>query len=311
MSINNNEPQNINLLTDFGFKRIFGTEQHKKNLIHFLNAFLPPYIGPVTDISYRQSEQLGLTDKEKRLVFDVFCANQNRDNIIVEMQQASQEFLKNRIIAYTSRIISSSLKRGDRMYNYPTVISIILVDFSIRELAGSDDFVQHVMLKDDRNEIFSEKMSFLLIDLSKFAARKRFVKLADDRQKWCYAIKNMWQMKDSDIPKEYDIFHELYEDCKLSKLNDMEKQEYEKSILEYEDVKEAMDYHRRLGKAEGFSDGFEKGMEKGRKEGMEEGREEALRQTAKNFLELGISLADVAKATGLSEAQISKFLSEN
>jgi hypothetical protein len=28
----NIEPQNINLLTDFGFKRIFGTEQYKKNL---------------------------------------------------------------------------------------------------------------------------------------------------------------------------------------------------------------------------------------------------------------------------------------
>ena len=302
--MNNKEPQNINLLTDFGFKRIFGTEQYKKNLIHFLNAFLPPYIGPVTDISYRPTEQLGLTDREKRLVFDVFCADQNRDNIIVEMQQASQEFLKNRIIAYASRLISGSLQRGDRVYNYPTVISIILVDFSIRELAGREDFVQHVMLRDDRNEIFSEKMSFLLIDLSKFAARKSFGKLSDDRQKWCYAIKNMWQMKESDIPASYDIFHELYEECKLSKLNDMEKQEYEKSILEYEDVKEAMDYNRRLAKAEGFSDGFEKGMEKGMEKGREEGREEALLQTAKNLLELGISLAEVAKATGLSEEEI-------
>lgn len=312
----NTEPQNINLLTDFGFKRIFGTEQYKKNLIHFLNAFLPPYIGPVTDISYRQSEQLGLTDKEKRLVFDVFCADQNRDNIIVEMQQARQEFLKNRLIAYTSRIISSSLRRGDRMYNYPTVISIILVDFGIKELAGREEFVQQVMLKDDRNEIFSEKMSFLLIDLSKFAARKRFVKLADDREKWCYAIKNMWQMGENDIPAENAVFHELYEECKLTKLTDMEKQEYEKSILEYEDVKEAMAYNRRMAKAEGFEDGFEKGMEKGmekgRKEGIEEGmekgraegREEALLQTAKKLLELGVPLVDVVSATGLSEEQL-------
>lgn len=150
-------------------------------------------------------------------------------------------------------------------------------------------------------------MSFLLIDLSKFAGRKSFGKLSDDRQKWCYAIKNMWHMKESDIPASYDIFHALYEDCKLSKLNDMEKQEYEKSILEYEDVKEAMDYNRRLAKAEGFSDGFEKGMEKGRKEG----REEALLQTAKRLLGLGIPIADVAKATGLSEDQIVERSSGN
>ena len=76
----------------------------------------------------------------------------------------------------------------------------------------------------------------------------------------------------------------------------MEKEEYEKSVLEYEDVQDAMEYHHRIGKAEGFNDGFEKGVE--------QGREEALLQTAKNLLALGISLADVVKATGLSEEQI-------
>ena len=33
-------------------------------------------------------------------------------------------------------------------------------------------------------------------------------------------------------------------------------------------------------------------------------REEAILQTARNFLELGISIADIMKATGLSEEQI-------
>ena len=155
------------------------------------------------------------------------------------------------------------------------------------------------MLKDDKNRIFSEKVSFLLIDLTKFAAQKQFGKLTDDRQKWCYAIKNMWRLEESDIPEKYNVFHELYKDCQLSKLNTMEKDEYEKSVLEYEDVQDAMEYHHRLGKVEGFNDGFEKGRE--------EGREEALFQTAKNLLSLGFSLADVAKATGLTEEQIQQF----
>ena len=75
----------------------------------------------------------------------------------------------------------------------------------------------------------------------------------------------------------------------------MEKEEYEKSVLEYEDVQDAMEYHHRMGKAEGFNDGFEKG------------REEALLQTAKNLLALGIPTADVAKATGLTEEQIQQL----
>jgi len=182
----------------------------------------------------------------------------------------------------------------------------ILANFKIPELKGTPDFVQHVMLKDDKNRVFSEKVSYLLIDLSKFAARKQFGNLTDDRQKWCYAIKNMWRLEESDIPEKYDVFHELYEDCQLSKLTTMEKEEYEKSVLEYEDVQDAMEYHHRMGKAEGFNDGFEKGKEKGMEEGRKEGMK-ALRQTAKNLLNMGMSVADVSKATGLSEDDIAKL----
>ena len=284
----NEKSKNINLLTDFGFKRFFGTEHYKKNLIHFLNAFLSQYIGPVKDIRYLPTEQLGLRESEKRLVFDVFCERNEDEKIIVEMQKADQEFLKSRIVAYSSRIISSALESGDLEYRYPKVISIILANFKILELKKSDKFIQHVMLKDEDNNIFFDKMSFLLIDLSKFAGRKEFVQYADDKEKWCYTIKNMWRMKEADIPEKNGIFHELYEECNISKLSDMEKQDYEKSVLEYEDVKEAMKYHRKMGLAEGF----------------EKGREKALLQTASNLLTLGISVTDIAKATGLSEEQI-------
>ena len=161
-----NKERNINLLTDFGFKRFFGTEKYKNNLIHFLNAFLPPYIGAVGDITFLPTEQLGLNDQNKRLVFDVLCASPQNDHIIIEMQKASQEFLKDRMIAYSSRHISNSLNVGDRRYNFPTVLTIVLVDFEVPELRDSNRFVQHVMLKDDNNDIFSDKMSFLLIDLT-------------------------------------------------------------------------------------------------------------------------------------------------
>ena len=292
--------QNINLLTDFGFKRFFGTEPYKNNLIHFLNAVLPPYIGPVQDLTYLPTEQLVTSDTNKRLVFDVLCANPKNDHIIVEMQKASQEFFKDRIIAYSSRHISEALEVGDRKYNFPKVITIALMDFEIPELKGTDRFIQHIMLKDDENKNFSDKMSFLLIDLTKFANGINFVQLTEEVEKWCYVIKNMWRMKEGDIPAEETVFRELYEDCQLSKLNAMEKQEYEKSVLEYEDVKDAMDYHHRMGKAEGFNDGYEKGMEKG----MEKGREEATRHLIAEMLGKGIPVTIIAEITGLSEKQI-------
>lgn len=210
------------------------------------------------------------------------------------MQKASQEFLKDRLIAYSARTISNSLVKGDRRYNFPPVISIILVDFEIPELKGKDDFMMHVTLKDDENKIFSEKVTFILVDLTKFAAKMNFGQLTDERRKWCYAIKNKWRMTDTDIPTEDKIFHELYEDCKISKLSDMEKKEYEKSILEYDDVKDALDYHRRLAKAEG------------RAEGKTEGTAEAKLQIAVKMQKAGIDMATITLTTGLTEEEIIK-----
>ena len=295
----NEQNHHINLLTDFGFKRFFGTEQYKNNLLHFLNTFLGPYIGTITDITYRPTEQLGFLPTEKRVVLDVLCTTQNDDQVIVEMQKTSQEFLKNRIVAYSSRLISNSLKVGDRKYNFPPVISVLLADFSIPELVNREEFVQRVTLKDEQNNIFSDKMSFVLIDLSKFAAQMQFDQLLDDRERWCYSIHNMNKMAEGDIPKRFGIFHKLYEDCRLTKLNTMEKQEYEKSVLEYEDVKDAMDYHHRLG----IEEGFQKGLEEGKEEGRAEGRESLLK-AAQKLLELGTPIAEVILITGLSNAEI-------
>ena len=151
--------QHVNLLTDFGFKRFFGTEPYKNNLIHFLNTFLEPHIGHITDITLRPTEQLGLNNKEKRVVYDVYCTDQEDDHVIVEMQQEDQKFMKNRMIAYSSRIISNSLEAGDRYYDIPTVITIVLANFKVAELKRCDEFVQYVTLKDEQNNIFSKKMA--------------------------------------------------------------------------------------------------------------------------------------------------------
>ncbi|MBR0078214.1 MAG: Rpn family recombination-promoting nuclease/putative transposase [Bacteroidales bacterium] len=282
------EGETINLLTDFGFKRIFGTEAYKKNLIRFLNAFLKEYIGTIRDIDYRPTEQLGLLEKEKRLIYDVFCSTKKDDRIIVEMQKASQEFIRDRIIAYSARSISNSLKKGDRKYNFPKVISIILVDFELPDLKGSDNFMQWVTLRDDKNQKFSEKIAFVLIDLTKFAAQMDFGQLPDVREKWCYAIKNMWRMSDNDIPIADTAFRELYEECKLSKLSDMEKEEYEKSILEYDDVKDAIEYNRRLA----------------RNEGREEGENTTRRLLARNMLSKGLDPSLIAEISGLTKEEV-------
>ncbi|MFV0507141.1 MAG: PD-(D/E)XK nuclease family transposase [Bacteroidales bacterium] len=47
----------VNPLTDFGFKKLFGTELNKEIMIEFLNVLLPQH-HHVEDISYKVTEDL-------------------------------------------------------------------------------------------------------------------------------------------------------------------------------------------------------------------------------------------------------------
>lgn len=59
----------INPYTDFGFKKIFGEEASKPLLIDFLNALLPEQ-NKIIDISFKNTEQLGLNDFDRKAVYE-------------------------------------------------------------------------------------------------------------------------------------------------------------------------------------------------------------------------------------------------
>ena len=65
----------INPYTDFGFKKIFGEEACKPLLIDFFNALLPEQT-KIVDLSFKNTEQLGLTDLDRKAVYDIYCENE-------------------------------------------------------------------------------------------------------------------------------------------------------------------------------------------------------------------------------------------
>ena len=79
-----------------------------------------------------------------------------------------------------------------------------------------------------------------------------------------------------------------------------ERVKYEHDMTTERDRLTQLDYARRVS----LEKGSEEGREEGREAGREEGREEGLFTVARNLLNMGMPLADIAKATGLSESQI-------
>ena len=87
---------------------------------------------------------------------------------------------------------------------------------------------------------------------------------------------------------------------------------YRKSILEYDDVRSAVDCAREEGVNIGVKKGVLKGREEGRKEGINigvkkgvlKGREEMRKQMVRNCLSAGMSTAEISKLTELSEEEV-------
>ena len=83
----------INPLTDFGFKRIFGSEPNKVLLIDFLNVVLPAE-HRVKDLTYRNNENVGNTTIDRKAIFDIYCESKTGERFIVEIQKAKQNYFK-------------------------------------------------------------------------------------------------------------------------------------------------------------------------------------------------------------------------
>jgi hypothetical protein len=63
----------IDLLTDFGFKKIFGEEANKELLIDFLNSLLEEEKGKITQITYLKTEKLGMSQLDRKAIYDIYC----------------------------------------------------------------------------------------------------------------------------------------------------------------------------------------------------------------------------------------------
>ena len=100
----------VNPFTDFGFKKIFAEEASKPLLIDFLNALLPQ-TDKIVDLTFKNNEQLGLTDLDRKAIYDIYCENEKGEKFIVELQKAKQNYFKERTIYYSTFPIREQEKR--------------------------------------------------------------------------------------------------------------------------------------------------------------------------------------------------------
>jgi predicted transposase/invertase (TIGR01784 family) len=227
----------ISLLTDFGFKRIFGI---KEVMIKFLNTVLD-IEGGIKDLRYGSPEKLGFSQFDRKAVYDLYCITENNEHIIVEIQCISQVYFKDRTLLYTARLINEQSVKGKNWdFKLPPVYSINILDFSFEEAllplgvrierTDKNKYISKVQLIDcDTGEIFYDKLIFYYIELPRFT--KELQELKTFLEQWIFIIKHLHEL--NDLPKELcnnKIFELLFEIAQIARMTPKDVNNYLKDL---------------------------------------------------------------------------------
>lgn len=285
----------INPFTDWGFKYLFGQEINKDCLINFLNGLLAGE-RHITDLTFRDKEQIAETRERKGMIFDIYCTTDTGEEIIVEMQNEYQHNFINRSIYYSARSIISQTRRGcEWRYEMRPVYTVCLMNYGVHE-GTPHKFRTDVVLADrDTGEVVSGNMRIIYLMLPLFE-KKTEEECDTDFDCWIYVLKNMEILDRMPFTARDAVFKKLAEIASVASLHYEELERYEESLKVLRD-----EYNIRMT-------AIEEGRAEGRAEGMEKGIEAEKIDTIKRLRAAGANTDMMAMATGWSVDEIKNVL---
>ena len=215
------------------------------------------------------------------------------DGIIVniELQIENKHNIEKRTTFYSSKVISMETERGTDYKDINQVIMINILDY---ELFGFDEYISEtkVVLDKHRDYEVINGIKWYFIELPKFR------RMNPDLNKKI----NQWLVLLDDYDEEAI--------CMAEKKNPtIKKARKEVTYLTGDEAVKRMEFLHEKWEMDRISDiNYAKkiGIEEGKLEGKLEGKKE----TARKFLEQGVDIEIVIKATGLSKKEIEEIIAE-
>lgn len=274
----------VNPFTDFGFKKIFGSEESKPLLISFLNDLLP-LKNKIISLEFKNIEKLGLLEEDRRAIFDIYCRDEKNQEFIVELQRAKQEHFQDRAAYYASFLIQDQAKKGKWDFELTPIYFIGILDFSLVSFSD-ENYLHFGQITDIHSQkVMFEKLNFIYIEMAKF--KKSESELSGHLEWWLYFLRELVTF--DEVPTEFqgDIIENAFELAKLANMSYEDRHAYELSLKYYRDFINVIDTAK--------------------KEAKEEGKEEGKREAAKVLKENNVDLSLIMIATGLSAEEIEQL----
>lgn len=278
----------INPYTDFGFKKLFGTEMNKDLLISFLNALFNSSEREIDDVQYLNGENLGDGYGDRHSVFDVYCMTKNGSRFIVEMQKAEQTYFKDRSVYYATTPIRQQAPKSKWDYHLEDVYTVGILNFEFSNGEYPADSYRHeVKLMDvEDKHVFYDKLTFCYLEIPKFNKTEDELETMFD--KWMYVLRNLSRLLERPKALQDRVFKKLFEQAEIAKYSDAERRQYEASQKEYWDYTSTLETAERKGEVKGAQ-----------KEKIE---------TIHRLQDIGLPLEQIAKGVDMDIEEVKKLI---
>ena len=282
---NSTKEKIYNLKNDIIFKAFFGRKGNEEFLIDFLGALLHIKIEKIKVREEVDLEKLNPEEKGGRLDLQATL----NDGIIVniELQIENKHNIEKRTTFYSSKVISMETERGTDYKDINQVIMINILDY---ELFGFDEYISEtkVVLDKHRDYEVINGIKWYFIELPKF--RKINPDINQKLNQWLFLL--------DDYDKEAI-------DMAEKKNPTIKRARKEVTYLTGDEAVKRMEFLHEKWEMDRISD-----INYAKKLGIEEGKLEEKKSTARKFLEQGVDIEIVIKATGLSKEEIEEIIAE-
>ena len=273
----------VNLLSNSGFKAVFGDRANKDVVISVINMLLPDG-KRVEEIEYAPTEHQGQMENNKEFRYDFMCRDADGSFFIVEVQNNPEKFWFKRCVSYACRVYDRQNHRGAE-YDVPPVYLIGLMGIDVNHYDPElwhDRFVSEYSFREKgTNELLDDTIFIIFAELRKFD--KELSECRTDVEKMLYIIKNGWRLQNQPKELQKEIFTRLFSACDIPRFDESKRIQYEKDMLD------ERRYHGEINAA----------LEQGLQQGLQQGRIEV----AKGMLQEGLSKDLILRLTGLTESQ--------
>lgn len=276
--------------TDTLFKMLF--VRHQDLLKKLVAALLGIPLDTIEQFTVQNPEMPPeiLGDKFCRLDINMLVNSQRVD---LEIQVSDEGYYPERVMLYWAREFSTALAAGQSYSMLPRTLIISILDFKLFDCKEYHSFFQP--LEVTRHTLLSDKMGFHFFELRKLPDE---VDEKDTLLLWLSLFRaeteeELEKIKGMGVPTMEQAISAYYSITASSEFREIER------------LREKAGHDE----AQALQNAEQKGIQKGIQQGMQQGMQQGKFEIARKLIEMGLTMDQIAAATGLSQTEIENIYS--